>query len=69
MLATITAPQKTVPQDIPVIPEIAKPTHIKLDLSMTSCHVCPCCSSILLRHISRSRVYWRCSHCRALMSV
>jgi hypothetical protein len=78
MLATITAPQKTLYQFTPVVPALPllpaipvlpEPTHIQFDGSMTSCHTCPCCSSVLLRHICRNRVYWRCSHCRAPMSV
>lgn len=29
--------------------------------------VCPCCSYILLRHISLDGVYWYCSHCHQKM--
>jgi ribosomal protein S27AE len=25
---------------------------------------CPCCSTVLLRHIRAGRIYWRCSRCR-----
>lgn len=31
--------------------------------------VCPCCSSPLLRHVRRSGIYWRCSHCHQEMPV
>jgi len=61
----ITTPQTTLHQ---AIPDMTLQTHIKLDQSMTSRHTCPC-SSTLLRHISHNTVYWRCSHCRAPMSV
>ncbi len=52
-----------------LIPEVTSPAHIQFDDGMRTRHTCPCCSSVLLRHISRSRVYWRCSHCRASMSA
>jgi ribosomal protein L37AE/L43A len=29
--------------------------------------VCPCCASPLLRHVRRSGIYWRCSHCHQEM--
>lgn len=28
---------------------------------------CPCCDSPLLRHVRRSGIYWRCSHCHQEM--
>ncbi len=28
---------------------------------------CPCCSSILLRHIRHSQIYWYCPHCKQEM--
>lgn len=28
---------------------------------------CPCCSDKLLRHVSRSGVYWFCPYCREEM--
>jgi|GEM_PF-4419220 len=33
------------------------------DRSMHSEQICPCCSNILLRHVSNSRIYWRCGYC------
>lgn len=66
MLALINAPPTLLYQ---LIPEVTSSAHIQFDDRMSSCHTCPCCSSVLLRHISRSRVYWRCSHCRAPMSA
>lgn len=55
---------------LPLLPENSKPAYLQFDDNMTSYHTCPCCSSVLLRHISRSRgVYWRCSRCRAPMSA
>jgi hypothetical protein len=62
-------PRLPILPDLPDLPERIKPTHIQFDDSMVSHHTCPCCSSILLRHVSRSRVYWRCSRCRAPMSA
>ncbi|MFM6189572.1 MAG: hypothetical protein ACKPEN_16670 [Planktothrix sp.] len=29
--------------------------------------ICPCCSSILLRHIRPTGIYWYCSHCHQEM--
>lgn len=28
---------------------------------------CPCCSSLLLRHVRASGLYWYCPHCHAEM--
>jgi CheY-like chemotaxis protein len=56
--------------------KITIPTPIKkdckfilptLEQSMSGSYVCPCCSSVLLRHICGSRLYWRCSHCHQEM--
>ena len=37
--------------------------------SMQSEQTCPCCSNILLRHVSDSRIYWRCGYCYQEMPV
>jgi hypothetical protein len=66
MLALINYPITTLYK---LLPEVISLSHIQFDDSMTTRHICPCCSSILLRHISCSRVYWRCTHCHAPMSV
>ncbi|WP_199194306.1 hypothetical protein [Pleurocapsa sp. CCALA 161] len=29
--------------------------------------VCPCCSYILLRHLSSEDIYWHCSYCHQAM--
>ena len=34
---------------------------------MSKTHSCPCCSQPLLRHISRNRIFWFCSHCHQEM--
>ena len=39
------------------------------DRSMHSEQTCPCCSNILLRHVSDSRIYWRCGYCFQEMPV
>lgn len=39
------------------------------DRSMHSEQICPCCSNILLRHVSNSRIYWRCGYCYQEMPV
>lgn len=39
------------------------------DRSMQSEQTCPCCSNILLRHVSDSRIYWRCGYCYQEMPV
>ena len=39
------------------------------DRSMNSEQTCPCCSNILLRHVSDSRIYWRCGYCFQEMPV
>ncbi|MDJ0719210.1 MAG: hypothetical protein QNJ54_34115 [Prochloraceae cyanobacterium] len=26
-------------------------------------HNCPCCSSLMLRHVRHKEIYWYCSHC------
>ena len=43
--------------------------HDIQDRSMNSEQLCPCCSNILLRHISDSRIYWRCGYCYQEMPV
>lgn len=35
--------------------------------SMSSRHICPCCSNVLLRHIRLGKLYWRCNHCYQAM--
>ncbi len=37
--------------------------------SMTTRHLCPCCSNTLLRHLDHGELYWRCSHCWQTMPV
>ncbi|HEY9848004.1 MAG TPA: hypothetical protein V6D28_00990 [Leptolyngbyaceae cyanobacterium] len=32
-------------------------------------HLCPCCATILLRHIRWEGVYWRCSYCYQEMPI
>ena len=43
--------------------------HDAQDRSMHSEQLCPCCSNTLLRHISDSRIYWRCGYCYQEMPV
>ena len=43
------------------------PLQIQMDFK--SKHTCPCCSSILLRHIRLGSIHWRCSHCRQEMPI
>lgn len=69
MLALMKTPLTALYKFVPDIPVSAPIRPIQFDQSMTSRHTCPCCSSTLLRHISHHSVYWRCSHCRAPMSV
>lgn len=60
MLALIIAPLKLIsPLSLPSTPL----TTLLFDQSMTNQHICPCCSYVLLRHIQRGELYWRCSHC------
>jgi len=37
--------------------------------AMMSRHICPCCSSMLLRHARSGGIYWRCSTCYQEMPV
>jgi len=32
-------------------------------------HLCPCCSTVLLRHIRSEGIYWRCSYCYQKMPI
>jgi hypothetical protein len=41
----------------------------KTEYAMKRRSVCPCCSSILLRHIGLKGLYWRCSYCEQEMPV
>ncbi|NJL47487.1 MAG: hypothetical protein HC929_08330 [Leptolyngbyaceae cyanobacterium SM2_5_2] len=66
MLALISSPLRSTSRPRP---DSLSPNQIGLDQQMTSRHSCPCCSSVLLRHIRHGNVYWRCSHCRAAMAV
>lgn len=45
------------------------PGSIKIAQSMSSRHICPCCSHPLLRHTCRGKLYWRCNHCYQAMPV
>ncbi len=44
-------------------------TAIDNSIPIMSRHTCPCCSYMLLRHIRRGAIYWRCSHCYQEMPV
>lgn len=45
------------------------PSSISLAQSMSSRHVCLCCSNALLRHIRLGKLYWRCNHCYQAMPI
>jgi ribosomal protein L37AE/L43A len=66
MVTLLNTPLTTPHQFTPVL-SISEP--LQFDDGMVGRHTCPCCASLLLRHISQSHVYWRCSHCRAPMSA
>lgn len=52
-----------------VVQDLNSQDHNAQDRSMHSEQICPCCSNILLRHVSNSRIYWRCGYCYQEMPV
>ena len=52
-----------------VVQDLNAQDHNAQDRSMHSEQICPCCSNILLRHVSNSRIYWRCGYCYQEMPV
>jgi hypothetical protein len=40
-----------------------------IDNLVSNRHTCPFCSTVLLRHVSFGKLYWRCSHCYEAMPV
>lgn len=53
-----------------LIPEKSRnSSSIKITQSLSSRHICLCCSSPLLRHICLGKLYWRCNHCYQAMPV
>ena len=63
MTTLITFPSRLNPE------KIQETSLLKIEQSMGSRHMCPCCSHALLRHICLGKLYWRCNYCYQAMPV